>query len=326
VIRPQDVAFHTPPECPFDWAETNLFIAWVPEANLHAWVYVIARPGVGAMVSDVGAYDTITDDRLDAVYLDVQQHLPLPPRLDDFTLPSGLSIRTTNEPRDYAVRYEGLDGTLFDWQVHGIMEPYDINDPSMDPMASSDVSTTGFGAAYSNHFDMSAHVSGTITVAGQSYEVDCTAVMDHSWGPRSERLMGAMAWVNASVDDSYSVSTIWSRDLWASGWDGYTFRHGYALVDGDVLGLKYGRMRASRARSFFPVAYEMRVTDIKDNEHVLVGAPVVQFPWMAYANVVAPHSAIRWTTADGRGAVGTSQEAVPTDRVSRSARLAAGLR
>lgn len=183
MIRPHDVAFHTPPECPFDWAETNLFTAWVPEANLHAWVYVVARPGVGAIVCDVGAYDTITDDRLDSVYLDVQQHLPLPDRLDDFTLPNGLSIRTSNEPRDYAVRYGGLDGTLFDWQVRGIMEPYDIQDPTMDPMASPDLATTGLGSAYANHFDMSVHVSGTIAVAGATYDVDCTAVMDHSWGP-----------------------------------------------------------------------------------------------------------------------------------------------
>jgi hypothetical protein len=187
MIRPQDVRFHVPNDIQYDWAETSFFSIYLPEANVTAWTYVVARIGVGAIACDVEAIDRIGRVSLDALYIDFQQHLPVPERFEAFTLPNGFSLKTMNEPRDYLIDYVGSGDTAFHWAVKGLMEPFDIHDATMDPLASHDPNASGFGSAYANHFDMTAHVVGTATIRGKRYDVDCVTTMDHSWGPRNER-------------------------------------------------------------------------------------------------------------------------------------------
>lgn len=103
MIRAADVAFHTPADVEYDWAETNYFSFYIPEANITAWLYVIARPGVGACVVGVQAIDKIGRLGLEALYVDFQQHLPMPAKLEDFTLPNGLTMKTFDEPRGYRI-------------------------------------------------------------------------------------------------------------------------------------------------------------------------------------------------------------------------------
>ena len=38
MIMPEDVRFHTPADVQYDWAETNFFSFYVPEANLTGWI------------------------------------------------------------------------------------------------------------------------------------------------------------------------------------------------------------------------------------------------------------------------------------------------
>lgn len=322
MIRPEDMQFHTPDDVPYDWAETRFFSVHVPEANLTMWAYLVARPGVGAMVCDIEAIDRVENSPFDAVYYDFQQHLPLPDKYQSFTLPNGLSVETSNEPRDYRVRYTGHDDTSFDWHVEGLMEPYDISDPAMDPLATGDPEQSGFGMAYANHFDMAARVTGTTTVRGREFDIDCVTVMDHSWGPRSERLMRGMSWINAAFGADSVVHTIWARDLESEGWDAFTFAHGFALVDGQVRGLTSGRLRAvRRAHVPFPVSYEMRVVDVDDREHVLIGTPASQHHWSCYSNLFVPFSGVRWhtiTSPSGSDRIGhgVAQESLPLDRLT----------
>lgn len=319
MISSEDVQFHTPVDVQYDWAETNFFSVYLPEPNITAWVYTVARPGVGAFVCDIEAIDRVGASPLEAIYFDFQQHLPMPDKLHSYALPNGLSVETFNEPRGYRVRYKGHDDTEFDWQVHGIMEPYDISDPNMDPLGTGDPEKSGFGLAYSNHFEMTARVTGTTRIRGRSFETDCVTQMNHSWGPRNERLMRAMGWINASFGADYSFNTIWSRNLDAEGWEGFSFAHGYALVGEKVRGLKSGQLRATRSRFQMPVSYEMKVLDVDDQEHMLIGVPIAQHPWACYSNSFVPFSQIRWHTIDGAGqrvGFGITQENCPLDQLT----------
>lgn len=319
MIRAEDVHAHTPTPCPYDWAETRFFSVHLPEPNLTAWVYNVARPGVGAFACDVEAIDRVGGSPLDAVYFDFRQHLPMPDKLDGFELPNGLTLETPNPPRDYRIRYRGNDDTVFDWHVTGLMEPYDISDPAMDPLATGgDAEKSGFGAAYANHFDMAARVTGTTTIRGRAFDTDCVTVMDHSWGPRNEHWMRPMSWMNACFGADYVVHTIWSRQLDTEGWDGFGFAHGFALVDGEVRGLKAGRLRATRGRDLMPVSYEMRVVDREDHEHVLVGSPAAQHHWACYSNSYVPFSQVRWHTLSDAQRVGhgIAQENCPLDQLT----------
>lgn len=316
MIKPADVRFHTPTDVAYDWAETNFFSVYLPAPNITTWLYTVARPGVGAFVCDIEAFDKIGESTLDAIYVDACQHLPMPAALESYTLPNGVSLQTSNEPLDYHIRYTGNDDTEFDWRVRGLMEPYDIQDPAMDPRASGEAGQSGFGSAYANHFDMSVHITGTTRIRGREFPVDCVTIMDHSWGPRNERQLGCGAWINAAFGTDYSLNTIWMRDLAKAGWDEYTFAHGYALVEGKVRGLKSGRLRATHNRRHMPLSYEIVVLDIDDREHVLLGTPVGQHPWAPYSNHHIAFSTLRWHAGDQTG-FGVAQENVPLDKVTR---------
>lgn len=314
MIRPEDVAFHTPDDMQHDWAETNFFSFYVPQANLTGWVYIVARPYVGAMVCDIEVMDRIGRVTLETRYFDFQQHLPMPEKLENFTLPNGLSLRTENEPRNYVIDYQGTDDTFFKLNFAGVMEPFDIHDPNMDPLASTDPSQSGFGSAYANHFDMTCHVTGKIRVRGEDHDVDCVTTMDHSWGPRNERGMNPMGWINGNFGPDCAFSTIWKLDQFKQGWDQFELAHGYMLVDGEVRGLTKGRMRAVR-QGVFPAGYETVLTDAEGREYVIIGQTVNQTPWACYSNIMAINSTVRWHYA-GREGAGLAQENWPLDRLS----------
>jgi hypothetical protein len=314
MIRPSDVAYHTPDDVQYDWAETNYFSFYIPEANLTGWVYVIARPGVGAMVCDIEVMDRIGRITLETAYFDFQQHMPMPEKLEDFSLPNGLSLKTDNEPRDYLLDYHGTDDTHFKLKFAGIMEPFDIHDPAMDPLASADPNKSGFGSAYANHFDMTCHVTGRVRVRGKDYDVDCVTTMDHSWGPRNERGMNPMGWINGNFGTDLAFSTIWTLDQFKEGWDQFGLAHGYVLKDGEVRGLNKGRIRANR-QGPFPIGYEAVVTDTQGRDYNFIGTTVNQTPWACYSNIMAINTTVRWFH-DAREGYGLAQENWPLDRLS----------
>ena len=317
MITDADTSFHTPADCPFDWAETGFFYCFVPEANLVAWVYIVARPGVGAMVADIEVIAEMSTNPLDAWYIDCQQHLPLPQKFEDFSLPNGLDVKA-HSIRDYRLDYVGVDNTELHLDVIGLMEPYDIHDPSMDPMAKADeadqIKGSGFGRAYSNHFDMTCRVKGTLKVRGRSFDVDCVSTMDHSWGPRHERGMNPMTWINANFGEDYALHSIWSYEPREVPEKQFTFAHGYALVDGQVKGFKEGEMVAQRNKhDRFAAAYEQRFVDVDNRQYRAFGSPLSQHLWSPYSCTYVPNIFLRWQS-DGRIGYGNVQENNPLDR------------
>lgn len=315
MIRAEDVSYHTPADVQYDWAETNFFSFYIPEANLTGWVYTIARPGVGSMVCDIEVMDRIGRITLETRYFDFQQHLPMPEKLENYTLLNGLTLKTANEPRDYLIDYQGTDDTFFKLKVAGVMEPFDIHDPAMDPLASTDPNKSGFGSAYANHFDMTAHVTGTVRIRGKDYAVDCVTTMDHSWGPRNERGMNPMGWINGNFGTDCAFSTIWTLDQFKQGWDQFGLAHGYVLIDGEVRGLVSGRIRAVSRQGPFPMGYEAVVTDAQGREYAFTGTTVNQTPWACYSNIMAINTTVRWEY-EGREGFGLAQENWPLDRLS----------
>jgi len=314
MIRAEDVRYHTPEDVAYDWAETAFFSVYLPEPNITAWIYLVARKGVGAMVCDIEAIDGIGRSSLNALYIDFQQHLPAPDRFETFSLPNGLTVSTMNEPRGYQIDYIGVDSTEFHWTVEGLMEPFDIHDPAMDPLASPDVSASGFGSAYANHFDMTARVTGTARIRGKSYDVDCVTTMDHSWGPRNERGLRPMGWINGNFGTDLAFQTIWTFSPEAKGWHQFKLAHGYVLVDGEVRGLVDGQLQAHRAGSY-PSGYTGSLVDAQGRSYAVTGHPVAQHPWACYSNSLAMFSTIEWTM-DGRIGHGLAQENWPLDSLT----------
>ncbi len=314
MIRAEDVRYHIPADMGYDWAETAFFSIYLPEPNITAWIYVVARNGVGAMLCDVEVIDGIGRASLDALYMDVQQHLPVPEKFESFSLPNGLTLSTANEPHDYQLDYIGVGDTEFHWTIAGLMPPYDIHDPEMDPLASPDVNASGFGAAYANHFDMTVRVTGTAKIRGKNYDVDCVTTMDHSWGPRNERGLRPMGWINGNFGTDLAFQTIWGFSPEAHGQDQFKLAHGYVLADGEVRALVDGQLQAHR-RGPWPSGYSGTLTDVQGRTYAITGHAVAQHPWACYSNSLAMFSTIQWTL-EGRTGHGLAQENWPLDSLT----------
>jgi hypothetical protein len=318
VIVQEDIGFHTPADVDHQWGETYWLGMYVPEANLYGWVYMVFRAGTGAMLCDVEFIDRCSPDMLAARYVDIQNHLPIPDRLESFSLANGLEFTATT-PTEYRVDYVGADRTEIHLDLKGIHEPYDIHDPQIDPMARTDtgeaVAHSGFGSAYASHFDLTQRATGTVTVRGTTYQVDCLATNDHSWGPRAERGMNMMAYINAHFDDDYVVQTIWSFDASQPDGSQHSFKHGYAIVDGEVIGGTGGELTVHH-QGIFPASIELTLHDQAGGSHEITGVPLAYNNWVPYGCCPTGHAMLRWETADGRSGIGTSMEAYPLDTVT----------
>lgn len=318
MITEKQLKFQTPDDVDHAWGETYWLGLYVPEANIYAWVYMVFRAGSGAVTCDVEFIDRRSREMFDARYIDIQNHLQIPPDLQKFTLANGLSFEAKS-PREFRLDYVGVADTELHLDLSGIHEPYDIHDPNIDPMAKSDrhqaIEHSGFGTAYAGHFDLTTRVVGTIRLRGQEYDVDCLATQDHSWGPRPERGMRPMGYVNAHFDDDYVVQSIWDFDPTKPDGQQHTFKHGYVVKRGKLIGGIDGSLTI-RHQGIYPAALELTLTDNDGEVHRLSGAPSAFNNWVPYGCTPTGHAMVRWTTSSGRKGIGTSMEAFPLDTVT----------
>jgi hypothetical protein len=315
VIAQQDIQFHTPHDAPHDWAETYFFDIFIPEANLHGWVYIVCRAGVDAILCDVEFVDRVSANMTDAVYIDIQNHMRMPAQLDVFALSNGLSFKATS-PTKYRLDYLGIDNTEIHIDIEGIMEPYDIHDPAIDPMARAtageQIEHSGFGSSYSAHFDLTVRTTGAVRVRGREHFVDYLSTMDHSWGVRPERGMRCMSYINAHFPDGYVVQTIWDFDPVRP--QQHVFKHGYALVEGRTIGGIEGSLNVRR-NGILPIEIVLEMIDVKGTAHRLTGAPLAANHWLPYGCCLTAMSMLDWRASSLRG-IGTAMESYTLDYVT----------
>ena len=304
VIDARDLEYHTPEDAGHTWAETYFFPIAIPEEHLLATVYVVVRPGIGVMVNDVAVYGALSDTRSDLLYFDVQPHLPAPEKWAEIDSPAGLRISAHTPPRDYRIDYVGHSGTELHVDWNGIMEPFDIHDPRHSPKAAATTNEqhagSGLGAAWGGHFDMTGRVTGTLTVRGKTFEVDCVERMDHSWGHRNAVTMNAQNSISAAFGEDLAFHIITILDLDAPNGADHTFAHGYVLDNGEVYGVADLELTNTRLGAVV-TAMDMRVTDVRGKVFHLRGWMDIGAPWNAYAATVTYTGEMTWLLDDRQG-------------------------
>lgn len=300
MITDKDMHFHPPTSDHYTWAETNYFGFYVPESPIHVGAYLQAKPNLGAAISSVSVFDGISSIPYEVGHFSGHVHLPVPESLEDYELPNGLSIRCTVPVMDYHIRYDGGLGVRFDVTYTGLMAPYDIHDPEMDPLAGAQVEGDSVSAhAYAGHWDQSGRVRGTLEYEGRSYDIDCVSSMDHSWGLRDERSLKNFCWMNANFDDDVSVHCIWVVD--PARLDSYpAIAHGYVREGDAVYGLRRGSGRVHR-NGFLHQFFDLEVEDSRGQVHHFTGTPMTTNPWIPWPQMFLTHSFVRW---DRAGTVG----------------------
>ncbi|MBQ0798234.1 MAG: hypothetical protein KBT63_03040 [Porticoccaceae bacterium] len=294
MITEQDMYFHPPTSDDTTWAETNYFGFYVPEENIHVQAYVQTKPTLGAVLSSITIVDGIGDKPHEILFSDCYMHLPMPKgNLDDYQLDNGLAIKCTKPVMDYHLRYDGGQKVSFDVNYTGLMEPYDIHDPDMDPLAAANISgDTVSNHAYAGHWDQSGRVQGELEIYGKKYAIDCVSSMDHSWGLRGERQLKNFCWLNANFDNDTSIHCIYLVD--PNKLDQYpSIVHGYVREGNSVYGLKAGSGKIQRD-GFLHKAFELEVEDVRGKVHRFTGTPLTSNPWLAWPQMYLSHSFCRW--------------------------------
>jgi hypothetical protein len=299
VITARDTSFHEPTSDPASgppWGETNYFGFYNPDVPINGGIYALFRPELGVVLSTVNLNSGRVETPQDADYWDSQVHLPIPAGTDlaDFRLSNGLSIRAVDPPLSYQVDFDDGEGTEVHFSWTGLMPPFDIHDPEMDPMvaAQAEAGKWAWGTAYNGHFDQTGHARGEVVLRGRRHELDCVTTMDHSWGPRGERHAHTMSWLHAHFSPQLAMHAIFDFDAATNGSE-LRLTHGYVLEDGQVHGLKAGSGR-TRRRGHYAEEVSLRLVDSRDRTWELQGRAMTAFPWNAWPNVVGYNVLARW--------------------------------
>lgn len=318
MITPADVEFHEVENNNLTWAETNFFGFYNAEEHLNIGVYALFRPQLGTVHCTISMNDHDAFEPWRANFFDHQAHVPIPePQLlSDYKLSNGLHVTCTKPNMDWHIGYDDAEGTTIDVDFRSLMEPYDIQDPAMDPITAALTKEPGFawGEAYNGHFDQSGRYTGEVTIRGRRIPIDCVSTMDHSWGPRAERGGPNMSWMHAHVDDNYAIHAIWSFDHTGESAE-LSLTHGYAMVDGQVFGLASGSGRTVRDERLYAREIELEVVDSRGETHVLSGRGLTRFPWQAWPNMVGFNVLAEWDV-NGRRGYGELQDFVDATRLS----------
>lgn len=276
MIRPEDFDFHYTDESSWQWAETLALPFCVPDANINVIVYLVMRPKIGVCMSDVTMMDRIAPLWEEQLYIDNMQHLPCPASLMKFGLPNGLSFEVLEPLKFYRLTYEGFDDTNFDLEYRALHEPFDINDPAMDPTAASR-NGPAWDSSWSGHYEQTYRITGTLRVRGTDYPVDCVETGDRSWGPRPERNNGSVIWWHASFGEALTVHLFTGHDLAHRNEMG-PHVSGYVLEGGTAFGIVASEGTQEYMNSM-PMGGKLSVTDIRGKRFDLTYSTVNGCYW-----------------------------------------------
>jgi hypothetical protein len=173
-----DDGFHTPDG--HDWWEMETLWLWffVPERKLGVWLYHYIRPNIGIDAGSVQVWDGASLHHTDAPYFRTICAGQLAEHRDmrDHTFSTGFRWTAVEALQRYRLRFSDDDVLAFDLDWNAIMDPW---------VPPKDGPTSGLrgweGASAVKHLDQFGHITGKLTVHGETMDVDCYAMRDRSW-------------------------------------------------------------------------------------------------------------------------------------------------
>lgn len=312
MIHLEDDLLHPGSHDPY-WTETGWFSFAVPERQMNGFVYVYHRPNMGTSAGGPGMYDLSGEEIYNCIYWGLDPAMPVPDDLKmfDFSLPNGLSMETIELQKSYRIRYQRYDCEL-DLRWDAVMEPHEMirheekPNPSFRGWWSDDVKTVRTG-----HFEQAGRMTGTVTVEGDTYDVDCFGLRDRTWSPRhlSPMRLG-YDWAVASATHSFfapSMSPIpGDQDPVYDTTEKVTA--GWYTRDGVKSGLVSGQRRVTERRSDgCPLRQTIEATDELGRTLRAEGRAVSTLKWTGYAEWMDWYSLAEWEF-DGVTAWGELQE------------------
>ncbi len=207
------------------WTETCWFSFIVPERDLMAYLYCWQRPNIACSGGGVLIWDASGEAPWEIPYFDYQWNLPpAEGDLRNMVWPNGVGVRCLSPLQRYAVHYSKPEILEIEIEFAGVMEP----------------------ALNGAHIDQVGRVTGRMNLYGESAEIDCYAMRDRSWGPRSDLLgMGVRVgycYGTASASTGFLLFTDIDDER-----DEMGKRYGYVIRDGERCDLVRAVRRVERS-------------------------------------------------------------------------------
>lgn len=156
--------------------ETFWFSFFVPERAMGAWLYSGIRQNAGVSTGGMFVWDDSATQPADLPFYESFSWLKAPTELgpDRVSLPNGITITTIEPGMVYDLAHTDRGRTSVQLRFEGLEPPVPLRAGAPPyPTAS--------------HFDQTGRASGHLVLEGERIEIDCFAMRDRSWGPRTER-------------------------------------------------------------------------------------------------------------------------------------------
>lgn len=173
-FRPEDDCYHRLSDDPYE-TETNWWSFNIPERKIGCWIHTPYYPNRKTCTWRIFVWDGEGIDPGRLAYYRKVEEAPMPdaPDLRDITFPQGGYSLTMLEPgMKYHLRYADPErGFELDFVHHGVHAPHRFR-PGEPPFMQAP------------HYDQLGHVTGTMTLRGETIAIDGVGVRDRTWGPR----------------------------------------------------------------------------------------------------------------------------------------------
>lgn len=287
-MAPTD-GFHSPANDDPWWTETSWYSFFVPERRLSGTLYTWFRPNLAVCASGVAVWDDKAEMPWEVLHYDYQWHLPIPDGdLTDITLASGLHIGCAEADRAYELDYRSPDLELA-LRFDAVAAPHAV---PMDEIR----------FAGSAHFDQPGRVRGTLCLRDEDIEVDCVAIRDRSWGPRSDQGGGVRAgYCSGAVSERDAFHTI---SIWNDGKERIVA--GYLVTDGELTDVVGGTREVER-RGGRPERVRLAFEDATGRVVEVMGQCLNRLAFPTRPNNLSWMSLMRWQV-DGVEAWGEDQD------------------
>jgi hypothetical protein len=191
--------FHERSDNPY-WSESAWFSFMIPERNLHGMLYMYYRPNMKLAAAGPFIWDLSGEQIYDCLYYGFDPYLEMPENVEmfDASLDNSYTVRTIEPDKAFTFGYKSKRCTL-DFEFRAVMEPHIKQETVKD-----ESQLHGWWSPVDvGHYDQVGRMTGSFTVDGERYDVDCYSMRDRSWGPR--RLIPVrLAYPWAVVDDGHS--------------------------------------------------------------------------------------------------------------------------
>ena len=285
-LTPEDDDFH-PAESDHWWTETCWFSFFVPERDLMAYLYCWNRPNIACSGGGVLVWDGSGEASWELPYFDYQWNLP-PAEGDmrDMVWPNGVGVRCLEPLQRYAVQYAKPGRIDIDLEFKVVMDP----------------------CLSGAHIDQVGHVTGQMTLDGERSELDCYAMRDRSWGPRSD-LQG----MGVRVGYCYGTASPQTGFLLFTDIDDtrddMQDRYGYVIRDGERCDLVRAQREVKRSDGR-PTHLRIEGEDAKGRPVEIVGECRNRVAFAPYPGMFCWLSLTRWELF-GEVAWGENQDVWP---------------